>query len=405
MNEERLKELFAEQAAPDEDETMERGWRVASAGFEEAPSAAPHRMRPLRRLAMSGAAACVLVGAAFTPPGEAVTDWVSDTIRPEPETAAPPLRLPADGRLLVNTASGPWIVQQDGSKRLLGRYEDSSWSPGGLFVVATRGRQLAALEPGGLVRWTVDADQPVSGARWAPSGYRIAYLTGGRTKSLRVVAGDGTGDELAASRTAEVAPAWRPGLRHVLAYSSARGEIVLVDTDTGKELWRAAAGPRVRQLAWSADGQRLVALGRTSLRIFDAQGQLLSTLPTRSLEPQSAPTYLREVAFARRGHRLALIRVTPSRAGTEVVTFAAERQAGTPRSVFSAPGAIGEIEWSPDGEWLLVAWAGADQWVFVRAGSGREVRTVTGLADRFDAGSGPELPSVSAWCCASVLVR
>ena len=82
--------------------------------------------------------------------------------------------------------------------------------------------------------------------------------------------------------------------------------------------------------------------------------------------------------------------------------MAAERQAGKPRSVFSAPGAIGEIEWSPDGEWLLVAWAGADQWVFVRDAPGREVRTVTGLADRFNAGSGPELPSVSAWCCSAV---
>ncbi|MGH3117965.1 MAG: WD40 repeat domain-containing protein [Gaiellales bacterium] len=417
MNEDRLRKLLADQAAPDEVAAAERGWRVASSGFEESPPTAPRRARPLARLATAGAAACILVGAAFTPPGEAVTDWVSDAIRPEPETAVPPLRLPAEGRLLVNTAEGPWIVQQDGSKRLLGRYEDSSWSPGGLFVVASRGRQLTALEPGGRVRWTLDADRPVSSARWAPSGYRIAYLTGRRSgyevpppapgrsgplQSLRVVAGDGTGDRLLRSRVAEVTPAWRPGLAHVLAYSTSRGEIVVAAVDSGKELWRAGAALPLHQLAWSEDGQRLIALSRRSVRIFDAQGHLLRAFPTRSLEPQSLPTYVRDIAFARRGHRFALIRATRSGAGTEVVTLLAEASPGKPRAVFSAPGAISEIEWSPDGEWLLVAWAGADQWVFVHAPPGREVRTVTGLADRFEAGSGPQLPAVSAWCCAAL---
>jgi hypothetical protein len=111
---------------------------------------------------------------------------------------------------------------------------------------------------------------------------------------------------------------------------------------------------------------------------------------------------VRDVAFARRGHRFALIRATRSGTGSEVVTLAAESRPGSPRPVFSAPGAIGEIEWSPDGQWLLVAWTGADQWVFVRPAPSREVRTVVELADRFDAGSGPQLPSVSGWCCAVV---
>jgi dipeptidyl aminopeptidase/acylaminoacyl peptidase len=426
VNEDRLRKLLADQTAPGEAEAMERGWRVASSGFDESPPAPPRRVGGFGRLATAGAAAFVLIGVAFTPPGEAVTDWIGDAIRPDAKTAPPPLRLPAEGRLLVNTAEGPWIVQPDGSKRLLGHYEDASWSPAGRFVVASRGRQLAAIEPGGRVRWTRDASQPVSGARWAPSGYRIAYLTGRRTgfevpppddradprlitgprQSLRVVAGDGTDDRRVASHVAEAAPAWRPGLAHVLAYADLQGAVVVVNTDTGKRLWRERLGAPIRQLAWSADGQRLVALTPMGVHIVDAQGRLLTAFPTPLLYPQPLPAYSRQVAFARRGHRFALIRANPSGRGTRVVTLAAERfpgrarGAGRARPVFSAPGAITEVEWSPDGEWLLIAWTGADQWVFDRAAAGRDVRTVSGLADRFDAGSGPEMPSVSGWCCA-----
>lgn len=401
MNEDRLKGLLAEQPLPDETGAMERGWRVVSAAVDEPRARPARRPRGLGRFALAGAALCALVVAAFTPPGEAVADWIEDVVRPGPETAPPPLRLPSEGRLVVNTPAGPWIVQQDGSKRLLGRYEDASWSPAGLFVAASRGRQLFAVEPGGRVRWSIDASEPVSGARWAPSGFRIAYLTGGGPASLRVVAGDGTGDRLVRPRVADVPPAWRPSLTHVVAYSDRRGRVVATKVDSRDDLWRAAPGPAISQLAWSEDGQRLVALSRRSLRIFDAQGRLLSTVATKVREPQALPTYVRDVAFARRGHRFALIRTTRSGAGSEVVTLAAEQEPGNARPVFSAPGAIGEIEWSPDGEWLLVAWTGADQWIFVRPAPSREVRTVVELADRFDAGSGPELPIVSGWCCAA----
>src|SRR5205814_5470534 len=108
------------------------------------------------------------------------------------EHAEPALvALPSAGRLLVDSTAGPWIVGADGSKRLLGRYTAASWSPHGLFEVAVRGHELAALDPKGTVRWSLERAGLVHDARWSPDGYRIAYLAG---STLRVVAGDGSGD-------------------------------------------------------------------------------------------------------------------------------------------------------------------------------------------------------------------
>src|SRR5437762_2067872 len=60
-------------------------------------------------------------------------------------------RLPAPGRLLVQSVEGPWVVQPDGSKRLLGPYLEAAWSPHGLFVAVTKPDELAAVEPSGSV--------------------------------------------------------------------------------------------------------------------------------------------------------------------------------------------------------------------------------------------------------------
>ena len=91
--------------------------------------------------------------------------------------------------------------------------------------------ELAAVTPRGDVRWSL-ARPSVRFARWGGSrtDTRIAYLA---RRRLRVVAGDGTGDRPAcgAPTAAAVAPAWRPGPEHLLAYADARGRISVVDTD------------------------------------------------------------------------------------------------------------------------------------------------------------------------------
>src|SRR5206468_9401143 len=149
--------------------------------------------RHVRSLALAGAAAA-LVACAVTPPGRAVLGSLRDAVgREGVEHANPALvALPSTGRLLVQSTSGPWIVQADGSRRLLGSYRDSAWSPHGLFVAATRKNELLAVEPGGRVRWAL-ARRDVRFPRWAGTvtDTRIAYLAGNH---VRVIAGDGTRD-------------------------------------------------------------------------------------------------------------------------------------------------------------------------------------------------------------------
>src|SRR5437016_14247581 len=123
----------------------------------------------------------------------------------------------------------------------------------------------------------MDAGRPqVADPSWfAPTGYRVAYLSG---NDLRVAAGDGTGDHLLAARVARVAPAWRPGNPYELAYLTARGRLVVRDGDSGLRVWSARPGVSVRELAWSADGQRLLVLSHREVLLYDASGRLVSKL-------------------------------------------------------------------------------------------------------------------------------
>ena len=140
-----------------------------------------------------------------------------------------------------------------------GSYEEASWSPHGLFVAVTRPGELLAVDPKGDVRWSLPTPAGPRAPRWSPDGFRIAYLSG---SSVRVVAGDGSGDK-PLGVAGSVAPAWRPGAAHRLAYAGPKGDLRVIDADSGRSLWRAFGGP-ASELLWSADGSRLLALRRTS---------------------------------------------------------------------------------------------------------------------------------------------
>lgn len=402
MSEERVRERLRDLRAPDEGEAEERGWRIVRAAFGERGKH-PAKGRVLRtRTSLAFAALLILIAGAFTSPGEAVGDWLRNVVRQEHKPSKQALfSLPARGRLLVSSAEGPWIVQRDGSKRLLRSYEDASWSPRGLFVAATRDRELFALDPKGTVRWSIARPGLAREPRWSPSGFRIAYLSG---PSLRVVAGDGSGDRRLRRKVARVAPAWRPGKRHLVAFADAAGRVHVVDVDSGDSLWRSDAGDAVSQLAWSSDARRLLVVSQTSVRMLDARGRSVASYAI------PAGTRVERIAPVPSGRSFAIVLHDPAENRSEAVLGRLAKENGSDRSLgrvlFSGVGRFSDLTWSPDGRWLLLAWQGADQWLLIdtRAVGGSSVGkliAVSNVSRQFNPGSEGRaaFPTLGGWCC------
>jgi WD40 repeat protein len=381
-----LRERLLAEELPREREAELRSWALVRAEFKrrERVPWPRRRMRPLLALA----AVAALLAAAFTPPGRGLAERLRDAITPAPTE---PLTLPAPGRLLVLTREGPWIVQKDGSKRLLGAYGDAVWSPRGLFVGATRGRTLVALEPNGRVRWTLSRPDAVGQPRWAPSGFRIAYRSG---RSLRVVAGDGTGDRLLARTAGEAAPAWKPGSVHILAFADARNRIRIESTDEGRAvLARESLAAPLQEIVWSPDGTLLLALTTGNEHaLYDATGKQVGAIE------QPRGQRIGAAAFARRGGTLAYVTYDPDNEASSAVL---RDRRGRTQTLFTGAGRLDGIAWSPDGRWLLVGWPDADQWLFVRAPDVRRVVTVSAVSAEFDPGGSGRgsFPRVVSWCC------
>jgi hypothetical protein len=358
---------------PGEHDARTGTWAVVEAAFAEREPAP----RPQRRLlpAVALAAVAIVVAAAVTPPGRAVIGEMREAIGVE--RAQPALfSLPAQGRLLAVSSGGAWIVHADGSKRRLGAYRDATWSPQGKFVGAIARNELVAVDPRGNVRWKL-ARRWVGTPRWAPSGFRIAYLTGA---DVKVVAGDGTGDRWLA-KDVTAAPTWRPGRTHVLALAHADGIVRIRNTDTGAVVGRSRPGERARQLAWAPDGRLLLAVAPRSLRLLD--------VPARRWRRIGLPRGRTAVtaAFAPAGHRFALVRRAGAR--SEVVL-------DNGRRVFEGTGTFTDVAWSPDGRWLAIAWKEPDQWVFVRVAGGRRIEAVSNVSAQFEG----SFPRLRGWCCA-----
>lgn len=282
---------LAELAIPDADGARERAHARIQHAVTAAGAARPRHARPALRIALGLAIAALLAGVAVAATDSSVTRLVRDAVTPASKRPAQAVaqRLPSSGSLLVRRFGEVAVVHADGSLRTLGAFREASWSPHGRFVVMSGGRHLVVIDPHtGKQRWTITARAPIHGARWSleptvPPCCRIAYLTTGATPrdgSLRVIAGDGTGDHVLARADGRVAPAWRPGSRsRELAFIDAAGRLRRISADTGRDV---APPTRISfpadRLAWSADGARLLVLGDHRLVVYDVRAATVARL-------------------------------------------------------------------------------------------------------------------------------
>jgi hypothetical protein len=358
--------------APNEHEAAERAWRVMHAAYRtREPVTWPRRhLRPL----IAGAVVAAAVAAVLSPPGRSVVHSLRKAVGVE-NAQTELFSLPTRGRLLVSGKGGAWIVNADGSRRRLGAYRDAAWSPHGIYIVAVRRNELVALDPKGNVRWTLPRRSPRF-PTWTGTftDTRIAYLAGGR---LHVVAGDGTGDRTIGPAN-RVAPAWRPGQGHVVAYAT-RGKAIVYDVDSGRVLLRTPPGPP-RKLAWSDDGKLLLVFRPFALRVYDMRGRVVLQ------DDPSDATHDADAVFAPGTHRLVIIRIH----GLASDVFTGRDG----RLLYRGSGVLRQLVFSPGGRWLLVTWPTADQWVFVRVGRPRQIVGAARIASQFGG-----YPRAVSWCC------
>jgi len=393
VSEDRVRNALGQVSVPDEAGAAERAWRVMDAAFESRePVRWSRRHRgPLVALVAAGA---ILV-AALTPPGMAVVDRFRDAVGREPSQPAL-VKLPAPGRLLVLSPAGAWVVNGDGSKRLLSGYEDASWSPRGLYVIATRGRQLVALDPeSGKPRWSLSRTEPVRDPRWSGGGLdtRIAYRAG---DTLHVVAGDGSPDAVLAEGVAPLAPAWKPD-SHVLAYADAAGRVHVVDADTGRELWRTRVVQGIRELAFFH--ARLVVSTDSRVIVFRDEKE------TPFLRVPAGHVLLDTVLLLYGGVLYA--DYDPKTDSTALFlsdcTVAGACRLMPDTRMFEGPGRISNLVTSPDLAWIAAGWPAADQFLFFKSAPPRlgKVVAVSNMTAEFSVGSNGPFPVLLGWAPAA----
>jgi hypothetical protein len=370
--------------APDELAAEERAWATVRAAYETREYVPRARRGTLRVLVF--VATLALAALALSPAGATVGRLITRALGVQ--HASPTLSsLPASGRLLVSGPGGTWTIAADGSTRRLGPWRQASWSPRGLYVVASDGHSVGAVNPRGATQWML-ARPAVSAASWfSPSGYRVAYLSAG---DLRVVAGDGTGDHLLARAVARVAPAWRPEHAYQLAYLTERGMLVVRDADSGRLIWSRPLGATTRSLQWSGSGAYLLAASSTIARLYRASGAAVSQVHA------PAGSSLIDAALAPDGRTLALVL---GGAVNEVELEDVLAPKTGPRRVLAGPG-LRQVLWSPDGRWLLVGWPAANQLVFVGTTGSLRVAAVSHIAQQFSSGGRASgFPQLDGWCC------
>ena len=405
----RLRDELRTARPPRAEDAERRAWALVRAAHAERGTV--RRPMGARRLAVAALAAVVAAALVLSPAGAKVGDWIDDVVSPAPDATPSTLgSLPAEGRLLVVSPGGPWVVHDDGRRRRLGDFGDATWSPGGLFVAAARGRELVALEPDGDERWALPTPGRVSTPRWSPDGYRIAYRSG---RDLWVSIGNNTGRKRLARGVGPAAPAWKPRAQspgQVVAFSSRR-RIRIVEEHTPRVLGTTPPGPAPRELWWTADGSRLVAVSSGEIRVHDARGRLLRRMQLEkglrvtgsALDPAGRRLALAAEETARRASEVLVYRIAPS---DRARTLRPRGRDSTPDRLYAGPGSIEGLTWSIDGRVLVVGLPEADQWLLVHTRARAPLKEVSGIRGKFAGGSRAAtrvtapFPRPAGWCYA-----
>jgi WD40 repeat protein len=321
----------------------------------------------------------------LTPAGATVGRAISHVVS-GPPPARPLLSLPAPGKLLVSSVSGTWIVSADGTRTRIGSWREAAWSPHGRYVAVASPRGLAAVTQRGKVLWTISRPAVTDPVWYAPSGFRVAYLSG---SSLRIVAGDGTHDHLFAAHVAHVTPTWRPNHPYQVAYIR-KDRVVLRDADTGRVIWTRPVRAVIK-IAWSASGSRMLLLTRTHAQVLTATGQTATSIKVARGNPVIGGSISpdgQEVALVRR-QGVQIARLTPRPRASIAAVSTALSGAG-----------IHEVEFSPNGQWLVASWPAANEWVFLATGQTPRLTASSRIAQQFDLPPAGQ-PRLDGWCCAA----
>jgi hypothetical protein len=403
---ERLGGALRSRPVPGEREALERAVALAA---ETAAGAS--RVRPPRRRRVRGGAAAVaavlIAALALSPAGATVGNWIEDAVDDAPVPARTSLgHVPGGGELVVQSAEGPWVVQADGSRRLLGDYETATWSPRGLYLAVTRGRTLTAVEPDGDPHWSIDTPGEARDPRWSPSGQRIAYRSAG---DLHVVAGDGTVDRTIGPVAPHVAPAWMPVTagpysRNVVAYADTPVSVRVIDSDTGGLLARSPLPSSASYLSW-LDRNHVLVAGRSLLGVVDVRADAGRFTQV----PVPPGGNITGVAASPAGRRIAVTSMPPRRLGPRRTVLRVGRlDYAQPldlryRRFFAGLGSFDPPLFSPDGSQVLLPWRSGNQWVFFDAARRHPSPFVIGnVARQFSPGAERDdvaFPHTSGWCC------
>jgi hypothetical protein len=378
-----------------EDEARERTWQTVRAAREDAPPRPVARHR--RGIAIGAAAAAAIALVALTPAGADIREWMGDAIDPESTKPRPALTaLPGGGTVLAESRAGVSLVAGDGSRRFLGHFDEPSLSPRALNVAAADGRVISAVSAMGEPAWQRTGKAPVSDIAWSQDeGFRVAYRSG---DSLRVAVGDGSGDWPLADSSKDVAPAWRGETDRALGYVDGDGAVRIVDVDLESTLSSFTPRSEPNTIAFSDDGERLLLAGDHEVVISapDGGGAKRELVPGQIV----AASFLEE-----RGDRAVIVtresaKDFKGRPGSAVHIVSERGGTLDAREIFATAGSLAGLAVSPGGDWILVGWREADQWLFLEPRIGGSVRAVDGISSQFTPGEPrPPFPAPLEWCC------